>query len=194
MVDKIVKHRKNKKTKTIEYLIRWEGYGSEDDTWEPHDNIAESASVLVESYWAPMGGFQAATLDVENPVSTKRKRVSNSADVLTTNAIQSKRRKQIEAERQEAVAGDVTQSPQAMESKQSTKNNWSPPLELQSWESLAVVDTMEKDDHNELFILLEWPKDKERSRHKAAVVYQKLPQSMLRFFEAHLVFKPMKLD
>ncbi|XP_072801845.1 chromodomain Y-like protein isoform X3 [Vicugna pacos] len=37
-VERIVDKRKNKKGKT-EYLVRWKGYGSEDDTWEPEQHL-----------------------------------------------------------------------------------------------------------------------------------------------------------
>ncbi|XP_060005344.1 chromodomain Y-like protein isoform X1 [Lagenorhynchus albirostris] len=37
-VERIVDKRKNKKGKT-EYLVRWKGYDSEDDTWEPEQNL-----------------------------------------------------------------------------------------------------------------------------------------------------------
>lgn len=38
-VEKIVDRRKNKKGK-VEYLVRWRGYGSEGDTWEPETNLS----------------------------------------------------------------------------------------------------------------------------------------------------------
>jgi chromodomain protein Y len=37
-VESIVDKRKNKKGKT-EYLVRWKGYDSEDDTWEPEQHL-----------------------------------------------------------------------------------------------------------------------------------------------------------
>ncbi|XP_030868272.2 chromodomain Y-like protein isoform X2 [Gorilla gorilla gorilla] len=37
-VERIVDKRKNKKGKT-EYLVRWKGYDSEDDTWEPEQHL-----------------------------------------------------------------------------------------------------------------------------------------------------------
>lgn len=38
-VDRIVDKRKNKKGK-VEYLVRWRGYGSEEDTWEPESHLS----------------------------------------------------------------------------------------------------------------------------------------------------------
>ncbi|XP_028297194.1 chromodomain Y-like protein isoform X2 [Gouania willdenowi] len=38
-VERIVDRRKNKKGK-VEYLVRWRGYGSDADTWEPESNLS----------------------------------------------------------------------------------------------------------------------------------------------------------
>uniref|UniRef100_A0A3Q3X867 Chromo domain-containing protein n=1 Tax=Mola mola TaxID=94237 RepID=A0A3Q3X867_MOLML len=38
-VERIVDKRKNKKGK-VEYLVRWRGYGSEGDTWEPESHLS----------------------------------------------------------------------------------------------------------------------------------------------------------
>jgi hypothetical protein len=32
------------------YLVRWEGYGPEDDTWEIRSNLMEGAARLVEAF------------------------------------------------------------------------------------------------------------------------------------------------
>lgn len=188
VVEQIVKHRKHKKSKSFEYLVRWEGYGSEDDTWEPHDNIADSASVLVDAYWSDKGGYEQNKSEATSTSLLKRKRQSASADVLTANTIHSKRRRPMETDDQpEASIPDRSTNPD-----QSRK--WSPPLDMKSWENDAVVDTLEKDESNELFVCLEWPKDKQRSRHRADVVYKKMPHTMLKFYEANLVFKPPRKD
>ncbi|KAG7096494.1 hypothetical protein E1B28_003924 [Marasmius oreades] len=38
-----------------EYLIRWAGYGEEDDTWEPTKNIAKNCQRLILSFWKNVG-------------------------------------------------------------------------------------------------------------------------------------------
>ncbi|XP_013204517.2 chromodomain Y-like protein [Microtus ochrogaster] len=46
-VERIVDKRKNKKGKT-EYLVRWKGYGSEDDTWEPEQHLVNCEEYILD--------------------------------------------------------------------------------------------------------------------------------------------------
>lgn len=191
-------HRKNRKSKSFEYKVRWEGYGSEDDTWEPHENIAESASLAVENYWEPLGGYEK-NRDEQTIGVARRKRQSTSVDTPVASTVPAKRRRQTEsvsntpAKAEEAVPDPPERvSPANRSSRGSATSNWAPPLELKSWDSHADVDTLEKDENNDLYILLYWRKENKKSRHKAEVVYKKMPMTMLRFYEANLVFKPVK--
>ncbi|PWN24699.1 hypothetical protein BDZ90DRAFT_262920 [Jaminaea rosea] len=52
VIEAILKNRYNKKTGVDELLVRWEGYGPEDDTWEPEANIRETANDMVNTFWA----------------------------------------------------------------------------------------------------------------------------------------------
>ncbi|XP_044075522.1 chromodomain Y-like protein isoform X2 [Siniperca chuatsi] len=47
-VERIVDKRKNKKGK-VEYLVRWRGYGSEGDTWEPESHLS-SCMIYVHEF------------------------------------------------------------------------------------------------------------------------------------------------
>ncbi|KAJ8375078.1 hypothetical protein SKAU_G00056580 [Synaphobranchus kaupii] len=46
-VEKIVDKRKNKKGK-VEFLVRWRGFGFEDDTWEPETHLANCVEFIHE--------------------------------------------------------------------------------------------------------------------------------------------------
>uniref|UniRef100_A0A4W3IPK2 Chromodomain Y-linked 1 n=1 Tax=Callorhinchus milii TaxID=7868 RepID=A0A4W3IPK2_CALMI len=47
LVEKIVAKRKNKKGRT-EYLVRWKGYDSDDDTWEPEHHLVNCEEYILE--------------------------------------------------------------------------------------------------------------------------------------------------
>jgi hypothetical protein len=46
VVDHIVKHRVNKSTKDIEYLVHWKDFGEKDQTWEPVASLANCNHLL----------------------------------------------------------------------------------------------------------------------------------------------------
>lgn len=48
VVEKIVGKRYNHKTKQVEYLLKWEGYPSDQNTWEPLSNLTTCRSLLQE--------------------------------------------------------------------------------------------------------------------------------------------------
>ena len=48
LVERLLNHRLKKGCKTkLEFLVRWEGYGPESDSWEPRVNIEGS---LIQEY------------------------------------------------------------------------------------------------------------------------------------------------
>jgi hypothetical protein len=48
-VEKIIDHRCKKKGKEV--LVNWEGYGSEDNSWEPEKDIRKFADFRVQQYY-----------------------------------------------------------------------------------------------------------------------------------------------
>ncbi|EFN79319.1 Chromodomain Y-like protein [Harpegnathos saltator] len=48
VVERILAKRLNTKKKCAEYLIKWEGYANEDNTWEPAENVAVCKNLLEE--------------------------------------------------------------------------------------------------------------------------------------------------
>ncbi|KAM0753135.1 hypothetical protein T439DRAFT_378854 [Meredithblackwellia eburnea MCA 4105] len=50
MVKRILNEKVDKHSNELQYLIRWKGYTSADDTWEPAQNMREDVPDLVERY------------------------------------------------------------------------------------------------------------------------------------------------
>jgi len=47
-VENIIEERFNEDTGTKEYFVKWKGYTSKDNTWEPEDHLANSPDILRE--------------------------------------------------------------------------------------------------------------------------------------------------
>ena len=52
-MEKIINHRKNKRSKCVSYLIKWQGYPKSDSTWVPLEHI--HAPNLLKAYHQKMG-------------------------------------------------------------------------------------------------------------------------------------------
>ncbi|XP_064409473.1 chromodomain Y-like protein [Latimeria chalumnae] len=80
-VEKIVDKRKNKKGKT-EYLVRWKGYDSEDDTWEPEQHLVNCEEYIHEFNRRHIEKQKETTLNRTNRNSpySARKQISRSTN------------------------------------------------------------------------------------------------------------------
>lgn len=47
-VEKILDSRLNKKEGTIEYLVKWKGFPSSDNSWEPADGLKQCSQKIKE--------------------------------------------------------------------------------------------------------------------------------------------------
>ncbi|XP_021528341.1 chromodomain Y-like protein isoform X3 [Aotus nancymaae] len=80
-VERIVDKRKNKKGKT-EYLVRWKGYDSEDDTWEPEQHLVNCEEYIHDFNRRHTEKQKESTLTRTNRTSPNnaRKQISRSTN------------------------------------------------------------------------------------------------------------------
>ncbi|XP_030674234.1 chromodomain Y-like protein [Nomascus leucogenys] len=81
VVERIVDKRKNKKGKT-EYLVRWKGYDSEDDTWEPEQHLVNCEEYIHDFNRRHTEKQKESTLTRTNRTSPNnaRKQISRSTN------------------------------------------------------------------------------------------------------------------
>lgn len=56
-VDQILNQRKRKGV--LEYLVRWRGFGKEEDSWEPGKNLSNCAAAMAAYIKLTVGGFMS---------------------------------------------------------------------------------------------------------------------------------------
>ena len=55
-IESIVAHRRNRHTKTLQFKVRWAGYGPSQDTWEPIENLEQDGmGHYIERYYRMRG-------------------------------------------------------------------------------------------------------------------------------------------
>ena len=47
-VEEIISSRFNRRRRRVEYLVHWKGYGPQERTWEPLENLANAQETLAE--------------------------------------------------------------------------------------------------------------------------------------------------
>jgi hypothetical protein len=65
----ILSHRRHGRARTLQYLIKWEGYSDSDNTWEPSTQI--HAPELIKAYHRahPLEGIKGATKNIRVLIS-----------------------------------------------------------------------------------------------------------------------------
>ncbi|KAF5972802.1 putative chromatin-associated swi6 protein [Fusarium bulbicola] len=154
---------------SLQFQVKWEGYEAKKDlTWEPEENLRESAQEILDAYFEKYGGREKLFEEHETASKTKkRRRATTNGTPSTTSTTKRPRR--------EHPANSVTPA---------TAKNWSPPAG--SWEEeIETIDACEDEGSGKLIVYLIW-KNGRKTKHDTDVIYKKCPQKMLRFYERHV--------
>lgn len=153
---------------TLKFQVKWEGYDKASDlTWEPEENLEESASDILNEYLRKHGGRDAIYDETDKATKTKKRgRASNGTQVA------SKKRS-----RRNGTHPADTHPP-------ATAKTWSPPAG--SWEDdIEAIDACEDEGSGKLVVYLIW-KNGQKTKHDTSTIYKKCPQKMLHFYERHV--------
>ncbi|KAK3181711.1 hypothetical protein K4F52_006927 [Lecanicillium sp. MT-2017a] len=155
---------------TLKFHVKWEGYESKKDmTWEPEDNLLESASEVLDEYFAQIGGRDNIYKQTETAARGKKR--GRPASNGTAAAAPTKR------SRKNATHPAETTPP-------ATAKKWSPPAG--SWEDhIENIDASRDEGTGRLMVYLVW-KNGQKTKHDTSVIYKKCPQKMLQYYERHV--------
>lgn len=156
------------------FEVKWEGFEKKSDrTMEPEENLAESASEILNDYLESIGGREALLAAWEEKKEAAKKGKKRGRSGTETNGTNGTKRG-----RKTHPAKSPSASGKAVEFK--------PPSG--SWEDEVVnIDACEGAEGS-VIVYLTW-KGGHKSQHPLVQVYKRCPQRMLRFYESHLVFR-----
>ncbi|UKZ67717.1 uncharacterized protein TrAtP1_008875 [Trichoderma atroviride] len=153
---------------TLKFHVKWEGYEKKSDmTWEPEENLQESAGDILANYLESIGGREKIFEETQEAAKGKKRgRTSSTAQSAST-----KRSKRNGTHPSEST-------PPA------TSDKWNPPAG--SWEDeIDTIDACEDEGSGRLIVYLVW-KNGRKTKHDTKVIYKKCPQKMLAFYERHV--------
>lgn len=155
---------------SLKFQVKWEGYESKKDlTWEPEENLKETAQEILEVYFEKIGGRDKIFEETEKASKSKKRRRTTNGGTPSTTTKRSRRN---------GVHPAETTPPATV------KSQWSPPAG--SWEDeIESIDACEDEGSGKLMVYLIW-KNGRKTKHATPVIYKKCPQKMLHFYERHV--------
>ncbi|RCI15766.1 hypothetical protein L249_2755 [Ophiocordyceps polyrhachis-furcata BCC 54312] len=152
---------------SLKFLVKWEGWEKKADmTWEPEDNLRESASEILVEYYKRIGGRDS--IFEESQAASRGKKRGRGA--TGTPASTKRPRKN--------GLHPADSTPPASAKK------WNPPAG--SWEDeIESIEAFEDEGSGKLAVYLIW-KNGKKTKHDTSVIYKKCPQKMLQFYERHV--------
>lgn len=163
VVEKILKHRVNKKGK-VEYFLKWKGFPSEENTWEPADNL--NCPELIERY--------------ENNVTASKSKITSppkSSDTEKTNGLADTEDKKKQTKRKH------TDDSAPKKKKKGEKRLTGFDKGMEAEEILGATETS-----GEVHFLIKWKGVNDAELVPSKIANVKIPQMVIAFYEARLTW------
>ncbi|XP_041459040.1 chromobox protein homolog 1-like [Lytechinus variegatus] len=160
-VEKVVDKRTHKGK--VEYLLKWKGYGDNENTWEPEDNL--ECPDLIEAYEKKIKEKEA------------QKRKSTSVNGAAGDVAAKKKRK--EDEKKDA-SGPSKESKQAKHDEKKYRGF------DRGLDPERIIGATEA--NNELLFLMKWKHNNEADLVRAKEANHKCPQTVIQFYEERLTW------
>ncbi|EED23086.1 conserved hypothetical protein [Talaromyces stipitatus ATCC 10500] len=179
VVESIVGHEFQKNVLMLN--VKWKGYDDPaDQTLEPEEGLLEGAEDAVKEYYAKIGGRPEPP---PKPGRGKRKSMTTSAKA-TPESTTAKRQK-VSKEETNGTDASGADIPRGIPDWVRDKDHWE--------RDVKKVQTIENDGTHGLVAYLNWTNGK-TTKVSIGLCYEKIPLMMLKFYEAHLVFKGASAD
>lgn len=185
VVEKIVDRRERKGK--IEYLLKWKGYDSSANTWEPKENL--ECPELIKA-------FEDSRTAVKKEASKDKEKTKKSKPSSTTGSGSSKRKDSDAENDSDAADGDDNASTKSSKSKSTT----AAAADNDATASDDGMNGFEKgytpekilgatEANNELLFLIQW-KDKDKAQLVSSKEARKhCPQLVIDFYEERLIWQ-----
>ncbi|TPX54599.1 hypothetical protein PhCBS80983_g05863 [Powellomyces hirtus] len=215
-VEELVAHKKVKGK--LMFFIKWKGYPSSDNTWEPAENI--ESKELIDEYWKNNPSTPASSgAKRKRTALGARNRQSNGGGVDPVFDVGDEDEAELSLSRKfvkKARRPERAVSPRRLRKSDAAVNysdvvtlddaddgdgeepdgqlyigdSISPHIAaLSSWEDhVEQIDTVEEYVEGQLMVFIKW-KNGIRSAHPSPIANKKCPQAMIRFYESHIKFR-----
>ncbi|KAJ1644199.1 hypothetical protein J3B02_000924 [Coemansia erecta] len=187
VVERIMDHKQENR-QTL-YRIRWEGYGSDDDTWEGEDNILDKT--ILKKYWDSYKNKESSRADKTATKPKPRRSINNglAASVVKDDKSQLPINKRRRTAEDVAMESDDASGEDLLVGRSKNSSGGAGPADSDDWEAnLKEIVTIGQYDNEKFFVIIKW-KNGTSTEHPIEMTYAKCPQSMLKFFEARLRFR-----
>ncbi|KAK2465696.1 hypothetical protein APHAL10511_002240 [Amanita phalloides] len=193
------------------YLVKWKGYGEEDNSWVDELD-AGNADELIKEFWKKKGSRKAEAKGKRGRKSSAP--ADEESDTEATSAAPKKRGRKSQprvssAESEEAgrmlkkarkdsplkdLENDVTIQDQD-EDEEIVIGDMSKYESYPSWEEVIdTIDTIEKDTTTGNFLVYFTLKSGERVREPSEVCKKRCPQKLISFYERHLMWRQAEVE
>ena len=161
----------------IKYQVKWQGYSSRENTWEPEENLDGAVDIL-QAFFKKIGGRPEAG----SKANSAKKRGRKSAGAVDTPEPPKSKKSKTEFS---GKRGRPAKNGSADLEWPLIDDNWQPPPPRKdAWEELIVsVETIEADENGQKWAFLLWAAEdsngkKRTSKAMLASVYKAAPQAV----------------
>ncbi|KAJ1948018.1 hypothetical protein FBU59_001786 [Linderina macrospora] len=178
VVERIVKHTDGEDGRPL-YWIKWEGYdGPADNTWESEDNIIDKS--ILKRYW-----------DEYNAKAAKKATPAKKRGRPPTRGVSSPAKTNGGAAKRRRTSAKKDEEPETSEDPSKDTRYGDDGPEADDWVPLLDrIITLDTTDAGTV-AHIKW-KNGQECEYPLEVMYAKLPQQMLQFYESRLRFRPAK--